>query len=131
MLQGLNHLTLTVNELERSLAYYQRLGFKPLVRWAKGAYLTQADIWLCLNLGHAKPSEDYSHIAFSVDVAEFARLQQQLADLPCWQQNQSEGESLYLLDPDGHKLELHVGGMASRLASLKQHPYAGLIWLTD
>ena len=43
--------------------------------------------------------------------------------------NHSEGRSLYVLDPDGHKLEIHVGTLADRLESLKRKPYAGLVWL--
>ncbi|ECC9552432.1 hypothetical protein DTF12_00300 [Salmonella enterica subsp. salamae] len=33
---------------------------------------------------------------------------------------------LYLLDPDGHKLELHVGNLASRLAQCREKPYSGM-----
>ncbi len=39
------------------------------------------------------------------------------------QDNSSEGDSLYILDPDGHKLELHVGDLESRLASMKAEPF--------
>jgi len=46
-----------------------------------------------------------------------------------WKENKSEGEFLYFLDPDEHKLELHVGNLELRLASLKDKPYKGLMWL--
>jgi hypothetical protein len=41
-------------------------------------------------------------------------------------QNLSEGDSLYFLDPDGHKLEAHVGDLKSRLAQCRVKPYAGM-----
>ena len=40
-----------------------------------------------------------------------------------WQRNTSEGDSVYFLDPDGHKLELHVGDWRSRLESCRTVPY--------
>ncbi|EIM03354.1 hypothetical protein UU5_00730 [Rhodanobacter sp. 115] len=43
-----------------------------------------------------------------------------------WKENRSEGDSLYFLDPDGHKLEIHAGDLRSRLAALRQQPYEGL-----
>ena len=52
-----------------------------------------------------------------------------LADVPQWKINKSEGDSLYILDPDGHKMEIHVGSLESRLASLRANPYDGLVWL--
>ncbi len=136
-LQGLNHLTLTVRDLDRSLAFYQLLGFVPQLRWARGCYLQSAGtqpLWLALSLGEPKPAADYSHLAFSVAAADWPHWLQRLRDaglLParCWQPNQSEGESCYLLDPDGHQLELHVGSLHSRLTALRQQPYQDLQWL--
>ncbi|NER83349.1 MAG: glutathione transferase, partial [Leptolyngbya sp. SIO1D8] len=43
--------------------------------------------------------------------------------VPQWQNNRSEGASLYILDPDGHKLELHVGDWRSRLTAAKANPF--------
>jgi hypothetical protein len=40
-----------------------------------------------------------------------------------WQENRSEGASLYFLDPDGHKLEIHAGDWQTRLAAMKQDPW--------
>jgi len=38
-----------------------------------------------------------------------------------WKDNKSEGISLYFMDPDGHKLEVHVGEWKSRLDEYKQN----------
>lgn len=133
MLQGLNHLTITVSDLERSRAFYQELlGFQCHVTWNRGAYLSLGDLWLCLALGEAHPAEDYSHIALTVRAEDFATVAARLAreQVHQWQPNASEGASLYLSDPDGIKLEIHVGSLQSRLEHLKENPYPGLVWHT-
>jgi hypothetical protein len=43
-----------------------------------------------------------------------------------WKENTSEGDSLYFLDPDGHRLELHVGSLDSRLAHYAADPDPGV-----
>ena len=52
-----------------------------------------------------------SHLAFSVDAEGFASLSEaiRLSGARFWKENRSEGPSLYFEDPDGHKLEIHVG----------------------
>lgn len=39
-----------------------------------------------------------------------------------WRENETEGASLYFLDPDGPKLELHVSDLTSRLAADRESP---------
>ena len=34
----------------------------------------------------------------------------------------------FALDPDGHKLELHVGDLESRLAACREAPYEGMVF---
>ncbi|OHU84948.1 MULTISPECIES: fosfomycin resistance glutathione transferase [Pseudoalteromonas] len=132
MIQGLNHITLAVSCLTRSLAFYKDvLGFKAHVKWHGGAYLSIGELWLCLSCGKPCARNDYTHIAFAVSPSDFERFSRRVlsAGVSQWKKNQSEGLSLYILDPDGHKLELHVGNLESRLNTLKQKPYDGLTWL--
>lgn len=132
MLQGLNHITIAVSDLARSLIFYTEfVGMKAVVRWDFGAYLTLGDVWFCLSCDQVSPGQDYSHIAFDIAAEDFALFTKKLKDAGIveWKQNASEGPSLYFLDPDGHKLEAHCGDLQSRLAALKNKPYAGLIWL--
>lgn len=132
MLRGLNHITIAVNDLELSLNFYTYLlEMKPHVRWDNGAYLSLGDVWFCLSCDEAKPSQDYCHIALDVAEENFNSVSEKLraANVVEWKKNRSEGDSLYLLDPDGHKLEIHSGNLESRLESLKSKPYQGLVWL--
>ncbi|MBK2524411.1 fosfomycin resistance protein FosB [Klebsiella pneumoniae] len=48
------------------------------------------------------------------------------AGVTVWKDNKSEGQSFYFLDPDGHKLELHVGDLESRLVQCREKPYSGM-----
>lgn len=127
MITGINHLTLAVSDLERSLRFYRDLlGCPLLVKWPEGAYLTAGNLWIALIVdGDVRrgPLPEYTHVALSVTRENLAILEERIrkSGTTIWQQNTSEGDSLYFLDPDGHKLELHVGGLAERLAWLKSH----------
>lgn len=128
----LNHITVTVKDLDKSLNFYVSvLGMKPIVKWQKGAYLTLGDLWFCLSSGEPLPSGDYSHIALNVKESNFQRIEEKLLNsgAQVWKENTSEGNSLYFLGPNGHKLEVRVGNLDSRLLVLKNNPREGLEWL--
>lgn len=127
MVTGINHITLSVSELDRSFAFYAEvLGFAPLARWSRGAYLLGGELWLCLHVDartrKAAPTE-YTHLAFSVADFEAARQRLVATGAPVWQDNATEGASVYILDPDGHKLEIHRGDWRTRLASMRANPW--------
>lgn len=75
-IDGLNHITLAVADVERSLAFYRDvLGCAVRAVWADGAYLEAGSLWLCLSRddnARSSPHRDYSHIAFSVRHADYA-----------------------------------------------------------
>ncbi|UMM07800.1 VOC family protein [Gluconobacter frateurii] len=117
---GLNHITLAVADVQRSLTFYRDiLGFRVRAIWAEGAYLEAGSLWLCLSRDdHVRqtPHADYTHIALSVSEDAFANMSETLmSNSVIWKENRSEGHSVYFLDPDGHKLEIHVGSLESRL----------------
>ena len=134
MLNGLNHITLSTSDLHRSLHFYiDVLGFTGKVKWRQGAYLSSGELWLCLSLSPtvSRQTDDYTHIAFDILPEHFLSMQQRLEQFGVkrWKENRSEGQSIYILDPDGHKLEIHVGSLQSRLESLTSAPYEGLVWM--
>jgi catechol 2,3-dioxygenase-like lactoylglutathione lyase family enzyme len=133
---GLNHITLAVRELERSIFFYRDvLGFHLRARWSDGAYLEAGSLWLCLSsepAARTAPYPDYTHIAFDVSENDLGALSERIRGAAViWKENRSEGPSVYFLDPDGHKLELHVGSLASRLAHYRTNPAEGVTVLDD
>ncbi|HJZ48188.1 MAG TPA: VOC family protein [Roseiflexaceae bacterium] len=132
MVIGINHVTLSIAEIERSFAFYTGvLGFQPIAKWPKGAYLLAGDLWLALVVDpHARqgPLAEYTHLAFSVSKQHFGPLSEHIrrSGAVIWQENWTEGDSLYFLDPDGHKLEIHASDLATRIATAKAQPWDGL-----
>jgi len=114
IIAGLNHVTLAVSDLERSVAFYQG-GLCARLRaiWPDGAYLDAGTLWLCLSRDEQVRTgahSDYSHIAFSVDEAALDALEPVLrARCPVWKENRSEGRSLYLLHPAGFRVVESAG----------------------
>lgn len=137
MLSGFNHLTLAVTDLDRSVVFYgELLQLRIEAKWDRGAYLSLPGLWLCLALDPLRktaPAADYTHYAFNISAEHFPQLVARLnaAGVASWRDNRSEGDSFYFLDPDGHKLEIHVGDLASRLKACRQAPYPAMEFFTD
>lgn len=99
-ISGLNHLNLSVSDLEVSFNFYtHKLQFKPLAKWKRGAYLLAGDLWFCLSLnrkGDRHLASDYTHYAFDVSQTELNYYRQNIKQLnfKLWQDNTSEGDSL-------------------------------------
>ena len=121
---GLNHLTFAVSDLDRAVVFYRDvLGCALRTRWVDGAYLEAGAVWLCLSVDpevRTAPHPDYTHAAFDADIATFDAMEPIIrASATIWKENRSDGRSLYFLDPDGHKLELHVGSLATRMKTYR------------
>lgn len=129
-IRGLNHITLATTDLPRAIAFYtDGLGMALDHQWAAGAYLSAGSLWLCLSVDtHVDAQTDYTHLAFDIAPEDFDSVKAALqkAGAKIWKENRSEGESFYFTDPDGHRLELHVGSLASRLAHIKAQKSEGL-----
>jgi len=131
MITGINHITIAVSDLEQSVEFYKNvLELKAHVIWARGAYFSAGDLWFCLSVDPPCEKTDFTHIAFTVNSVEFDDFCEKLIrkGVLQWKQNSSEGDSMYFLDPDGHKLEIHVGNLQTRLKSIKEKPYSNTQW---
>jgi catechol 2,3-dioxygenase-like lactoylglutathione lyase family enzyme len=132
MITGVNHITLSVRDLEESINFYSNiLNFKLLAKWPNGAYLSAGDIWLALILDpklRVSPLPEYTHIGLTVSIENFPILSQRIqqSGAKIWQENKSEGASLYFLDPNNHKLEIHASGLETRIKTAKESPWQGL-----
>jgi catechol 2,3-dioxygenase-like lactoylglutathione lyase family enzyme len=132
MITGINHITLSISDVERSFAFYTNiLGFRAVAKWPKGAYLLAGDTWIAIvadqRVRQAKLPE-YTHIAFSVAARDFATLSERIrqSGAEIWQDNWTEGQSLYFVDPDGHKLEIHASDLETRIKTARANPWEGL-----
>ena len=121
MINGINHITFAVSNLEKSLTFYgELLGLRVVAKWERGAYLIAGSQWIALNVDETRSSvatPDYSHISFNLLSTDFEALKSKLLEsgVTAFKENSSEGDSFYFLDPDGHKLELHYNSIEDRL----------------
>ncbi|MBX2879622.1 MAG: VOC family protein, partial [Granulosicoccus sp.] len=93
MISSLNHITLAVSDINRSVKFYKDiLGFEGHVVWDQGAYFSVGSLWLCLSVDPPCEKTDYTHIAFTVDPADFKSCCQSLLKngVEQWKDNSSE-----------------------------------------
>lgn len=134
MIKGINHITLSVKDLNESFKFYTEiLSFKPICKGKKVSYLLAGKIWIALIKDtHTRKKElpEYTHIAFDIEEKNFRELSNKIISYGAkiFQENTSEGLSLYFLDPNGHKLEIHASTLEDRIKAIKEKPYEDMIF---
>ena len=111
MINGINHITISVKNIDTAFLFYKNiLKLKPVMKSNRSAYFYAGKVWLALDQqDHYIVSENYSHICFNISKEQYNKFIEKIKQnkINEWQKNISEGDSLYILDDSGNKLEIH------------------------
>ena len=118
MINGINHITLAVKDIEESFEFYTEvLGLKKIMKSNVSGYAVAGTTWIAFQEDAVSARDDDSHIAFNVKQKDYDKVINKLKEYGVqeWKENSSEGASYYFLDPSGNKLEIHYSTLENRI----------------
>ena len=125
MINGINHITISVKDIDKAFMFYKNiLELKPVMKSNQSAYFYAGDTWIALDKREPYiKSKNYSHICFNIPKRFYKKFIGRIKEngVKEWQKNKTEGDSLYLLDDSENKLEIHFSSFSERIKFGKKH----------
>jgi len=125
MINGINHITISVKDINSAFKFYKNiLKIKPVMKSNRSAYFLAGKTWIALDQKeNFIISENYSHICFNISKKQYKKFVRNIRKngINEWQNNQTEGDSIYILDDSGNKLEIHFSTLKQRIKFGKKH----------
>lgn len=128
MIEGLSHITLIVQDLQRMSAILsQVLGGREIYSSGHDTFSISREKffivggqWIAVMEGESLPTRTYNHIAFKIAPGSLdeGRRRVEVLGLSVRESRprvEGEGHSLYFYDDDNHLFELHTGTLEERL----------------
>jgi catechol 2,3-dioxygenase-like lactoylglutathione lyase family enzyme len=132
MINGINHITISVKNIDTAFYFYKEiLKLKPVMKSNRSAYFYTGKIWIALDKRDPyNSSENYAHICFNIPKRHFKIFVEGIRknNIKEWQKNETEGDSLYIVDDSGNKLEIHFSTLKERIKYGKKHYSKGTEW---
>ena len=133
MIKGLSHITLIVENMERSSLFFTKVfGAKEIYAsgdegfsLAREKFYLLNDVWICVMQGCPPVERTYSHVAFRIDENDFDDYLARIIGIGAQIKEGrprvlGEGRSIYFYDFDNHLFELHTGTLQERLTRYSQ-----------
>lgn len=125
MIRSINHICYSVSNLNESIYFYKDILCCDLLLIGETtAYFDIGGLWVALNEEKDIPRNEiqysYTHTAFTIDESEYNSWYRWLKKnnvniLEGRTRDVRDKKSIYFIDPDGHKLELHTGTLENRM----------------
>jgi catechol-2,3-dioxygenase len=132
MINGINHITISVKNIDTAFKFYKNiLKLKPVMKSNRSAYFLAGKIWIALDQKeNFSLSENYFHICFNIPTKHYKKFVKRIRKnkITEWQSNQTEGDSIYISDDSGNKLEIHFSTLKERIKFGKKHFGDGVKW---
>jgi catechol 2,3-dioxygenase-like lactoylglutathione lyase family enzyme len=132
MINGINHITISVKDIDTAFVFYKDiLKLKSVMKSNRSAYFYAGKIWIALDKREPyNSSENYAHICFNISKRHFKKYVKEITknNIKEWQKNETEGDSLYILDDSGNKLEIHFSTLRERIKYGKKHYHKETQW---